>query len=59
MPNEKHKEFYQDDWAYDRHDDGIMFQFGLPICLRPRADYPNKNVNTVVYMKDILVKNLN
>ena len=60
MPNEKHKEFYQDDWAYDRHDDGIMFQFGAyQFAYDPQRIDPNKNVNTVVYMKDILVKKLN
>lgn len=56
MPNENHKEFYQDDWAYDRHDDKIVWQFGAyQYAFDPDRIDPKKNVNTVVYYKDMSI----
>ena len=61
MPNEKHDEFYEDEWAYKNHKtDGLMFQFGAyQYAHDPQRIDPRKNVNTVVYMKDMIVKKIN
>ena len=60
MPNEKHNQFYEDEWAFENHaKDGLMFQFGAyQFAYDPQRIDPNKNINTVVYMKDIVVEKI-
>ena len=60
MPNEKHEQFYEDDWSYEKNTDGLMFQFGLyQFAHNPMRIDPKQNVNSVVYMKDIVVQKTN
>ena len=60
MPNEKHDQFYEDDWAFDNHaKDGLMFQFGAyQFAYDTKRIDPTKNVNTVVYMKDMVIQKI-
>ena len=60
MPNEKHDQFYEDDWAFDNHaKDGLMFQFGAyQYAFDTKRVDPTKNVNTVVYMKDMVIQKI-
>ena len=60
MPNEKHDQFYQDDWAYENNTDGLMFQFGTyQYAHDPMRIDAKQNVNSVVFMKDIVVQKAN
>lgn len=60
MPNEKHDQFYEDEWAFEnKAKDGLMFQFGAyQFAHDTKRIDPSKNVNTVVYFKDIVVKKI-
>ena len=58
MPNEKHNQFYEDEWAFENHKDDLCSIWCVSVRLRSTADDPNKNINTVVYMKDIVVEKI-
>ena len=61
MPNPKHNQFYEDEWAFENHaKDGLMFHFGIyQFAWDPDRIDPTQNVNSVVYKKDIVVKKIN
>jgi len=61
MPNENHDQFYEDDWAFQQQkNDGLMFHFGAyQSAFNPKTIDPSKNQNTVVFMKDIVIKKIN
>ena len=60
MPNEKHDHFYEDEWAYERSTDILTLQFGVyQFAHDPMRIDPKQNVNSVVYMKDIVVQKTN
>ena len=58
MPNPNHDQFYEDDWAFNKHKkDQLQFHFGLyQFAWDPKRIDVSENVNSVVYMKDISVK---
>lgn len=60
MPNEKHDQFYEDEWAYENSTDKLAFQFGIyQFAHDPMRIDPKGNVNSVVYMKDLVVQKTN
>ena len=54
---QKHKQFYEDDWAFKKHPkDAIVWQFGVYHLHGILSELIQENVNSVVYMKDISIK---